>query len=231
MIVLEKNFTIKDIPKDDRPRERLIKHGPEVLSNAELLAILLRTGTKDANALELANRVLGTKEGLEFITSCTVQELCEIKGIGNTKASQIIAAIELGRRLKNYRRGNKIKIGSPNDAAELVMEDMRYLKKEHLRVIFLNTKNIVIDVIDLSIGSLNASLVHPREIYSEAIRKSSSSIIVCHNHPSGDPAHSDEDVSITKRLYEVGKLVGIELLDHIIIGDGIYISLKEKGII
>jgi DNA repair protein RadC len=133
--------------------------------------------------------------------------------------------------MKNFRSDQKYKITSPADAAELVMEDMRYLKKEHLKVIFLNTKNYVIDIKDLSIGSLNASVVHPREIYSEAIRKSCSSIIICHNHPSGDPSESQEDINITRRLYEVGKLVGIELLDHVIIGDGNFISLKEKGIL
>lgn len=228
---MENNFTIKEIPVEDRPRERLIKHGPEVLSNAELLAILLRVGSKSENVLELAARVLNTGDGLKFLSTCTVQELSSIKGIGNAKASQIKAAIELGRRLKNFRSDHRVKIGCPQDAADVVMEDMRYLKREHLRVIFLNTKNVVIDVRDLSIGSLNSSLVHPREIYSEAIRKSCASIIICHNHPSGDPTQSQEDINITKRLHEVGKLVGIELLDHIIVGDGIYISLKEKGII
>lgn len=224
-------FTIKDIPEEDRPRERLIKHGPEALSNSELLAIILRTGTKSETAIDMASRLISSKEGLKFLSSCTIQELSEIKGIGKAKASQIKAAVELGKRIKNFRADNKIKISSPEDIADLVMEDMRYLKKEHLRVIFLNTKNIVIDVKDLSIGSLNASVVHPREIYSEAIRKSSASIIICHNHPSGDPTSSQEDINITRRLSEVGKLVGIDLLDHLIIGDGCYISLKEKGIL
>jgi DNA repair protein RadC len=227
----EKGFTIKDIPIEDRPRERLIKFGPEALSNAELLAIILRTGTKSESAINMANRIMSGNDGLKFLSSCTIQELSLIKGIGNAKAAQIKAAVEIGKRLKGYRSDNKIKINSPEDIANLVMEDMRFLKKEHLRVIFLNTKNIVIDVKDLSIGSLNASVVHPREIYSEAIRKSSASIIICHNHPSGDPSQSQEDINITRRLYEVGKLVGIDLLDHVIIGDGCYISLKEKGIL
>ena len=224
-------FTIKDIPVEDRPRERLIKYGSEALSNSELLAIILRTGTKSETAIDMATRLISSNEGLKFLSSCTIQELSQVKGIGNAKASQIKAAVELGKRLKNYRTDNKIKINSPEDIADLVMEDMRYLKKEHLRVIFLNTKNIVIDVKDLSIGSLNASVVHPREIYSEAIRRSSAAIIICHNHPSGDPTSSQEDINITRRLYEVGKLVGIDLLDHVIIGDGCYISLKEKGIL
>lgn len=229
--MIKHNLTIKDIPVEDRPRERLIKYGTEALSNAELLAIIIRTGTKSDNAINIANRILGSKEGLNFLSNSTLQELGNINGIGIAKAAQIKAAVELGRRLKVYRIDNKLKISSPKDAAEIVMEDMRHLKKEHLRVIFLNTKNVVIDISDLSIGSLNASVVHPREIFSEAIRKSSASIIVCHNHPSGDPTQSQEDVNITKRLYEVGKIVGIDLLDHIIIGDNCYVSLKEKGIL
>ena len=222
---------IKDIPETDRPRERLIKFGAESLSNSELLAILIRTGIKNESAVAVANRILRNDRGLNFLAECNIQELSSIKGIGDAKAAQIKAAIEIAKRIRNFRSDQKYKITAPSDAAELVMEDMRYLKKEHLRVIFLNTKNYVIDVQDLSIGSLNASVVHPREIFKEAIRKSSSSIIICHNHPSGDPAESNEDVNITKRLYEVGKLVGIELLDHVIIGDGSYISLKEKGIL
>jgi DNA repair protein RadC len=225
------SFTIKDIPMEDRPRERLIKYGPEVLSNSELLAILIRTGTKSESAIKIAQKMIGTTEGLQFVSTATVQELSLLKGIGAAKASQIKAAIELGRRLKNYRADHKIKINKPQDAVEILMEDMRYLKKEHLRVVFLNTKNIVVDVKDLSIGSLSSSVVHPREIFSEAIRKSSASIIVCHNHPSGDPTPSQEDINITLRLFEVGKLIGIDLLDHLIIGDGNYVSLKEKGVI
>lgn len=227
----KRDFTIKDIPVQDRPRERLLKFGPEALSNAELLAIIIRTGTKSENALSMSNRLIGTNGGLQFLSTCTTQELSEIKGIGSAKAAQIKAAVELGKRLRNYRADRQMKVNSPEDAAELVMEDMRYFKKEHLKVIFLNTKNIVIDVKDLSIGSLNSSIVHPREIFSEAIRKSSASIIICHNHPSGDPAPSQEDINITKRLLEVGKIIGIDLIDHIIIGDGNFVSLKEKGII
>lgn len=225
------NLTIKDIPVDDRPRERLIKFGAEVLSNAELLAIILRVGTKSESAINMANRILGSNGGLQYLSSATVQELGNIKGIGSAKAAQIKAALELGKRLRGFRSDVKVKISSPEDIVEIVMEDMRYLKKEYLKTIFLNTKNIVIDVKDLSIGSLNSSIVHPREIFSEAIRKSSSSIVICHNHPSGDPTPSQEDINITKRLFEVGKLVGIDLLDHVIIGDGNYISLKEKNII
>jgi DNA repair protein RadC len=226
-----RSLTIKDIPIEDRPRERLLKYGPEVLSNGELLAIILRTGAKSESAINVANRLINSSQGLRFLVESSVQELSKTKGIGNAKAAQIKAAVELGKRLKGYRSGEEKKINRPEDVVELVMEDMRYLNKEYLRVIFLNTKNIIIESKDISIGSLNASIVHPREVYSEAIKRSSSSIVICHNHPSGDPTPSQEDINITKRLAEVGKLVGIELLDHIIIGDGSYISLKEKGIL
>lgn len=226
-----KCLTIKDLPTEERPRERLIKHGAEVLSNSELLAIIIRTGTRFESAISIANKIMSSSEGLKFLTTSSVHELSQIKGIGMAKAAQIKAAVELGKRMKSYRCDNKLKISSPADAAEVVMEDMRYLKKEYLKGIFMNTKNLVIDIKDLSIGSLNSSIVHPREVFCEAIKNSSSSIIVCHNHPSGDPTPSQEDINITKRLYEVGKIVGIDLLDHIIIGDGIYVSLKEKGII
>lgn len=224
------NFTIKDIPSYDRPRERLLKYGAEVLSNAELIAIIIRTGNKNESAIALSNKIISTGD-LNFLSECTVEELLEIKGIGKAKAAQIKAAVELSKRLKNFRSGYNISIRSPKDAADIIMEDMRHLKCEHLKVMFLNTKNVLINIMDLSIGSLNSSIVHPREIYTAAIRKSSSSIIVLHNHPSGDPTPSDEDINITKRLFEVGKLVGIDMLDHIIIGDGTYISMKEKGII
>lgn len=167
----KRELTIKDIPTQDRPRERLIKFGPEALSNSELLAIIIRTGTKSDNALSLSNKLIAQGKGLEFLCNCTVQELSKIKGIGTAKAAQIKAAIELGKRLRNYRSDKIISINSPKDAADIVMEDMRYYKKEHFRVIFLNTKNIVIDVKDLSIGSLNSSIVHPREVYNEAIKK------------------------------------------------------------
>lgn len=225
------NLTLKEIPVEDRPTERLLALGAQALTNAELLAVLIRTGTRSENAVQLAQKILGTTEGLGFLSSSTTQELGSFKGIGRIKAAQIKASMELGRRMIYFRKDPRNKVVKPGDAVELLMEEMRYLKKEHLRVIFLNTKNRIIDINDLSIGCLSSSFVQPREIYSEAIRKSCASIIVCHNHPSGDPTPSNEDIQITKRLIEVGKLVGIELLDHLIFGDGDYISLKEKGII
>ncbi len=228
---MKTNLLIKDIPQSDRPRERLIKYGPEVLSNSELLAIIIRTGTKNINALSLAQKILNLGDGLRFLQDSSIQELSSITGIGNSKAAIIKASVELGKRVRGFKGQENIKITSPKDVANMLLDDMKYLKKEHFKVVFLNVKNIVIDVSDLSIGSLNSSIVHPREVFYDAIKKTAYSIIVCHNHPSGDPTPSKEDINITKRLIEVGKIIGIELLDHIIIGDDDYISLKEKDLI
>lgn len=228
---MKTNLLIKDIPQGDRPRERLIKYGPEALSNSELLAIIIRTGTKNVNALSLAQTILSLGDGLKFLKESSIQELSSISGIGNSKAAIIKASVELGNRVRSFKGRENIKITSPKDVANMLLDDMRYLKKEHFKVVFLNVKNVVIDVSDLSIGSLNSSIVHPREVYYDAIKKTAYSIIVCHNHPSGDPTPSKEDISITKRLIEVGKIIGIELLDHIIIGNDDYISFKEKGLI
>lgn len=225
------NLTIKDIPEEERPRERLAKYGAEVLSNSELLAIILRTGSRSDSAISLASRVLKEGAGIKCLYESSFEQLKGIKGIGTAKASQIKASLELGRRLKTYRDNGSIYIKTPGDIAEMVMEEMRYLKKECLKLILLNTKNVVISVKDVSVGSLNSSIVHPREIFVEAIKVSSASVIICHNHPSGDPTPSQEDINVTKRVYEAGKIVGIDLIDHVIIGDGKYVSLKEKNII
>lgn len=225
------NLNIKDMPEAERPRERLAKYGAEVLSNSELLAIILRTGTSQDSALSLACRILKNDGGIRFLYESSFEELKGIRGIGEAKASQIKAALELGRRLKTYKDSGSIYIKTPYDAAELVMEDMRFLKKECLKLMMLNTKNMVVSIKEISVGSLNSSIVHPREIFVEAIKASCASIIICHNHPSGDPSPSQEDINVTRRVYEAGKIVGIDLIDHIVIGDGKFISLKEKGIL
>ncbi len=218
------------MPASERPRERLSKYGADVLSNSELLAIILRTGSRNVSAIDLANKLLKGEGGLRRLYELSFEELKSIDGIGSAKASQIKASLELGKRLRTFKDDVSLYIKSPDDIASIVMEDMRYLKKECLKLIMLNTKNMVISIKDVSIGGLNSSIVHPREIYIEAIKRSSSSIIICHNHPSGDPSPSNEDINVTKRIYEAGKIIGIELLDHIIIGDGKYISLKAKNI-
>lgn len=218
--------------KSERPREKLINFGVNSLSNAELLAILIRTGTKEISAIDLSQKILSEREdGLRYLADCTIDELSHLKGIGKTKACQIIAAVELGKRLSMSTSKARLNIKSPRDVANIFMEEMRYYKKEYFKSILLNTKNEIIATEDISIGSLNSSLVHPREVFVGAIRKSASSIILMHNHPSGNPNPSNEDMKITKRLIEAGKIIGIEVLDHIIIGDGQFISLKEISII
>ncbi len=223
------SLMIRDFPENERPRERLISDGPESLANHELLAILLRTGTKDESVLQLANRLLNHFEGLRLLKDATIEEITSIKGIGTAKAVQILAAIELGRRISRLQYDERYVIRSPEDGAKYVMEDMRFLSQEHFVCLYLNTKNQVIHRKTVFIGSLNASIVHPREVFKEAIKRSAASIICAHNHPSGDPTPSREDIEVTKRLVECGRMIGIELLDHLIIGDRKFISLKEKG--
>jgi DNA repair protein RadC len=213
---------IKDISKVDRPREKLEKYGPEKLTSPELLAILLRTGTKDCNVLELSKKIL-KKFPDEKLLSATVEELSEIHGLGKVKAGEIIACLELGRRILKDKKATLIL--SPKDVWENC-QDIRDHKKEHFVVFFLDTRNQAIRREIISIGTLNANLVHPREVFEPAILHSAAQIIVCHNHPSGNPEPSDEDLAITRRLQEAGKILGIELLDHVIVTKTSFFSIK-----
>lgn len=221
---------IKDMPKDQRPRERLLREGPAALTDAELLAIMLRTGTPEASALELAAHTINFFGGLTQLVRAGVEELSSIKGIGPAKAAQVKAAMELGRRAALSRAGERPRVSSPEDAALLVMEEMRHLDREHFCALFLNTKNQVIAREKISVGTLNSSTVHPRELFKGAVLKSAAALILVHNHPSGDPTPSREDLEVTRRLREAGEIMGIEVLDHIIIGDNKFTSLKAKGL-
>jgi DNA repair protein RadC len=223
------NLLLRDVPHDERPRERMLQFGAQALSNAELLAILLRTGTFAESAVYLAQKVLIEAGSLRNLVDMSMDQLMTIKGIGPAKALQIQASIELGRRLARTSMADTITIRSPQDVSTYLMEDLRYLQKEHFVCLFLNTKNHVIGQETLSMGSLNASIVHPREVFRAAIKRSSASIICVHNHPSGDPTPSPEDIQMTARLVEAGQIIGIEVLDHIILGDQNFVSLKEKG--
>ncbi|ASV68833.1 DNA repair protein RadC [Cytobacillus sp. FSL W7-1323] len=225
------SLMIKDFPQDEKPRERLMQSGPESLSNHELIAILLRTGTKNESVLQLSNRLLTKFDGLRLLKDASLSEITEVKGIGQAKAIQIMAAVEIGRRMANLTFDERYSIRSPEDAANYVMNEMRFLSQEHFVCLYLNTKNQVLSKQTIFIGSLNASIVHPREVYKEAFRQSAASIICLHNHPSGDPTPSREDIDVTKRLTECGKIIGIDILDHIIIGEKKFVSLKEKGYI
>ncbi|GAA0456831.1 RadC family protein [Alkalibacillus silvisoli] len=223
------NILIRDVPENDRPRERLIQVGSQALSNQELIAILLGSGSKGYSALSLATRVLKHFEGLLLLRDASIDELTSINGIGTAKAVQLMAALELGKRIQTFKTSEQYVIKSPEDGANFLMEDLRGLKQEHFVALYLNTKNQIIHRQTIFIGSLNSSIVHPREVFKEAIKRSAASIICAHNHPSGDPSPSNEDIHVTRRLYESGKVIGIELLDHLVIGDQKYISMKEKG--
>ena len=229
---MNNNVRISDIPENERPMEKLLINGPDALNNAELLAVILRTGIRGENVVALSNRLLSEVEGLDGLLVSSYAEITNIKGIKRIKASQLIAMVELFKRFKTLRaRRQVLKISSPKDISEMLMNEMTDLSQEVLKLIMLNTKNEVIGIKDVFKGSLNTSIVHPREIFSEAVKRNSASIIICHNHPSGDPTPSAEDINITIRLKECGSIMGISLLDHIIIGNEKFVSLKEKGII
>lgn len=224
-------LTIKDMPVDLRPRERLSTSGAQSLTDAELLAILLRTGTTTSTVLELATIVLTHFNGLRGLVQASIEELSSIRGMGPAKTAQIKAALELGKRVATNASVERVVIKTPEDVAGLVMEEMRHLDREHFRALFLNAKNQVIGQEVISIGTLNSSAVHPRELFKNAIKRSAAAIILIHNHPSGDPSPSREDVEVTRRVIEAGHIIGIEVLDHLIIGDNKFNSFKAKGLI
>jgi len=229
---MERLTNIQSMPLAERPREKMLRLGRNELSNAELLAILLRTGSKGESAIMVASNVLGlSNEGIGFLGKCTVEELIEINGIGQSKACQILAAIELGFRLSKHSFTKRGKISTPDDVFKIFEQELRYEAKEKFIAVLLNTKNEITSTEIISIGSINSSIVHPREVFNIAIKKSAAAMVLVHNHPSGDPKPSYEDVKVTDRLVEVGKLVGIKVIDHIIVGDKIYYSFKEKELL
>ena len=220
--------SIKEYPVEIRPREKLLNMGAEALSDQELLAILLRTGTSKRSALDLAQEIL-KQGGLSGLARAGMEELKLHKGIGLAKAAQLHAAVELSKRLARQSMGPLPVIKTPQDAANLVLSEMSYLDREHFKVINLNTKNQVIAIDTVSVGSLNSSPVHPREVFKLPIKRSAAHLILVHNHPSGDTTPSGDDIAITKRLCQAGSLLGLEVLDHLIIGLNKFVSMKEKG--
>jgi DNA repair protein RadC len=228
---VKKSFTIRDLPLSERPRERLQKFGAEALSAQEILAVLLGRGVAGESVMVTVQRLLSQFGSLKGIADASVEELSQVKGIGLAKAAQIKAAFELSSRLGGYAEaGDKLIVKTPEDVASLVRGRLRGKKKEHFMALLLDSRNQLIKMAEISIGSLDASLVHPREVYKEAISASAASVIFVHNHPSGDPTASEDDIKLTKRLAEVGEIVGIDVLDHIIIGDKDYFSLKREGL-
>ena len=222
------HYRITDLPEDDRPRERLVKLGAQALSSAELIAILLRVGVPGESAVQVGQRLLQQFGGLTGLHRAPIEEMVAQHGIGEAKAAQIKAAIELGRRLTLEAPEERATINSPADAAALVQYEMSALEKEEMRVILLDTRNHVVDVVTVAHGSLNAAQMRVGEIFTPAVRKNVAALIAVHNHPSGDPTPSPQDVAITRAMIEAGKLLDIEVLDHLVIGMGKYVSLKEK---
>jgi len=223
-------YRITDLSLSERPRERLASLGPQALSNAELLAILLRVGVSGENAVQVGHRLLTTFGGLSGLHRASYAEVCDQFGIGPAKAAQIKAAIELGRRLAVETPAERHAIHSPKDAADLVRYEMSALEQEHLRVFLLNTRNQVMDIVEVYRGSLNSSQVRVGELFKAPVRRSAAAIIVAHNHPSGDPSPSPDDIAVTRAIVQAGKLLDIEVLDHLIIGQGRFVSLKERGL-
>jgi DNA repair protein RadC len=226
---------IKEWPEDERPRERLMKLGADALSEAQLLAIVLATGEASSgqSALDLAMYLVRTFDGLRALDAASIAELCQIKGIGPAKATTIKAALELGKRLAGEPTQRHLKVTSPQDLVNYFQPRLQHLRKEVFKVVLLNTKHQMLKDVTVSEGSLSASLVHPREAFLPAIKESAAAVIFLHNHPSGDPTPSTEDKELTLRLAEVGQLVGISVLDHIIIGSGSpgYISFRDAGLL
>ncbi len=227
----DKSFTLKDLPEEERPRERLLKFGSESLSIQELLQIILRSGSRGESVSNLSQKLLSHFGNLNKLLEASIEELMEVKGVGLAKAAQIKAVYEIVRRYNSYIEKSKElkKIMSPQDVFKFVKGKLKDYKKEHFYIVALNTRNQVIS--EISVGTLNASLVHPREVFAEAIKSRANSIILVHNHPSGDLTPSEDDLKITKTLIEGGKILNIEILDHIIISENSYFSFKSKGLI
>lgn len=223
-------YRIMDLAEQERPRERLQRLGPQALTNAELLAILLRTGVPGENAVQVGQRLLQVFGGLAGLHRAPFDTVCEQHGLGEAKASQIKAAIELGRRLSLESPEERPVIHSPQDAAALVQYEMSALEQEELRVILLDTRNRVLDISTVYRGSVNSTQARVGELFKPAIRRNAANLIVVHNHPSGDPTPSPDDVAITRAIVQAGKLLDVDVLDHLVIGSGRFVSLKERGL-
>jgi len=225
----KRSLVIRDLPVGERPRERMEQYGPEALSTAELLAIVLRVGRRGESAVHLAERLLSEFDGLPGIARARIAQLSALPGMGLAKAAQVKAAFELGKRLATSVEGPRAVVRNAADAAALVMEELRHREQECLAAIFLDTRNQVLRVRILTVGTLTGSPAHPREVFKEALAQGSASLILCHNHPSGDPTPSRDDITLTGRMVKAGEVMGVPVVDHIIIGEGRYVSLKEAG--
>lgn len=220
---------MREMPADERPRERLARLGAEALSDAELIAIIIRSGTRAASAVALAGTMLHSFQNIRNLANASLEEIAAIKGMGQVKAIELKAALELGKRLAAFTNRDLTKIRGAEDVAKLLMNDYKDAEQEIFKAVLLNAKNMVLRVVEVSSGGLDATLAQPRDVFRLAVRESAHSVIVCHNHPSGDPEPSRDDIALTKRLDEAATLLGIRFLDHVIFGDGRYVSLKERN--
>jgi DNA repair protein RadC len=227
----ESSFTIHDLPKQERPRERLQRFGPEALSAQELLALVIGRGTPGKSVVNIAQELLVKFGNIKAISEATIEELSKIKGIGLAKAAQIKASFELGKRQDLEIELDDLDIKKPQDVVKAIRARIQDKAKEHFKLILLNTRNKIIGISTVSTGTLNTSLVHPREVFKDAIMHNAASVVLAHNHPSGDTEPSENDLTITKRLAEAGKILGIEVLDHIIVTKAGFFSFKEKGLL
>ena len=226
----ESSFTVRDLPKPERPRERLKQFGPEALSAQELLALIIGRGVSKKSVMTIAQELLVKFGNIKAISQATIEELSQIKGIGFAKAAQIKACFELGKRQDLEPELKDFDIKDPESVIKAIRASIRDKAKEHFKLILLNTRNKIIGISTISIGTLNTSLVHPREVFKEAIIHNAMSVVLAHNHPSGDPEPSEDDLTITRRLVEAGKILGVEVIDHIIISKNGFFSFKDKGL-
>lgn len=223
---------MNQLAASERPREKLLRDGPESLSTVEVLAVILGTGTQSKSVIDLAGEVLAMDErGLRHLAECSPEDLMELSGMGKAKVCVLMAALELGKRLSCLPAESRIRIKGPEDIANLFLERLRYEKKEHFKCLLINARGEILEEQEVSVGNLTSSSSHPREVFSPALRRSAGSVAFIHNHPSGDPEPSEADIDSTKRLVEAGRLLGIPVIDHIIIGDGRYVSMKSLGYI
>lgn len=228
---MKKSFTIHDLPKTERPRERLQKFGPEVLSAQELLALIIGRGIPGKSVMNIAQELLTEFKSIKGVSQASLEQLCRIKGIKQAKAVQIRACFELGRRQELDVELKDFNIKNPQGAVKAIQARIKDKAKEHFKLVLLNTRNKIIGITNVSVGTLNTNLVHPREVFKDAIIHSAASVVLVHNHPSGDPEPSEDDLEITKRLVQSGKILGIEVMDHIIVTKNKFFSFKEKRLI